>query len=228
MEIRILTANEIKTALPMPQAIEAMRVAFAQFSADLATVPLRGQIATEKGISLLMPAHLHQCNDLGVKIVSIYPNNPSAGLPVVSATVLVLDPDNGLPLALMDGNSLTAIRTGAGGGLAADLLAQKKAETLALFGAGVQARAQLEGVLAVRKITRVNLISRTLGAARKLADEIDAELGEILNGVKCGRQSNEEITFFKSVGIAVQDAVAASVALREAEKKGLGVSVKLS
>ena len=58
--------------------------------------------------------------------------------------------------------------------------------------------------------------------------EIDAELGEIINGVKKGRRSDKEITFFKSVGIAVQDAVAASVALRAAEKKDLGVSVKLS
>jgi ornithine cyclodeaminase/alanine dehydrogenase-like protein (mu-crystallin family) len=320
MEIRILTATDLKTALSMPKAIDAMRLAFAQFSAGYATMPLRAQIATDKGVSLLMPAYLHKSNDLGVKIVSIYGDNPNVGLPVVTATVMVLDPDTGLPLAFMDGSSLTAIRTGAGGGLAADLLARKKADTVALFGAGVQARAQLEGVRAVREIKQVNLISRTLSSAQKLAGEIasgpgglsvnlastpreavrdadiviaattsatplfdgddlkpgahvtgvgsftpemqevddktvrrarivvdsreaclseagdiiiagaeiDAELGEIINGVKKGRRSDEEITFFKSVGIAVQDAVAASVALKEAEKKGLGTSVKLS
>ena len=152
MEIRILTASDVKTALPMRKAIDAMRVAFGQFSAGHATMPLRAQIATDKGVSLLMPAYLRQSNDLGVKIVSIYGNNPNAGLPVVTATVLVLDPDTGLPVAFMDGGSLTAIRTGAGGGLAADLLARKDAVKVALFGAGVQARAQLEGVLAVREI----------------------------------------------------------------------------
>ena len=72
----------------------------------------------------------------------------------------------------MDGASLTAIRTGAGGGVAADLLAPKDARKVGLFGAGVQARAQLQAVMAVRNITRVNLISRTEASAQQLATEI--------------------------------------------------------
>jgi ornithine cyclodeaminase len=304
----------------MPRAIDAMRLAFGQFSAGRATVPLRAQIATDNGVSLLMPAYLHQSKNLGIKIVSVYGENPSAGLPVVTASMLVLDPDTGLPRSFMDGNSLTAIRTGAGGGLAAELLARRDASVVALFGAGVQARAQLQGVTAVRGIRQVNLISRTLSSTQKLAEEIsgwgagisvnpvsdpaeairgadiviaattsasplfegnrlepgthvtgvgsytpemqevdentvkrarvvvdsreaclseagdiiipgayiDAELGEIVNGVKAGRQSDDEITFFKSVGIAAQDAVAAAAALEEAERLGLGITVNIS
>ena len=57
--------------------------------------------------------------------------------------------------------------------------------------------------------------------------QIDAEIGEIVNANKEGRQSDDEITFFKSVGVAVQDAVAASVVLAEAEAKDLGIVVEI-
>jgi ornithine cyclodeaminase len=319
MHIRILSASDVRAALPMAKAIEVMRSAFGQLSAGQVTMPLRGQLPTDTGVTLLMPAYLQQSRDLGVKIVSIYNNNPALGLPVVTAAALVLDPQTGFPKAFMDGSSLTAIRTGAAGGLAADLLARPEAQTLALFGAGVQARAQLQAVMAVRAITRVNLLSRTLPSAQRLAAEIaawpsgpivtlaatpqqavqdadiiiaattsstplfdgnllkpgshvtgvgsytpqmqeidaitvrrarvvvdsreaclaeagdliiptatiDAELGEIVNGRKPGRQSNDEITFFKSVGVAVQDAAAAAAVLAEAEARGLGSVVEL-
>lgn len=319
MNLRILSAADVRAALPMPVAIAAMRRAFGQLSAGEATVPLRSRVPTSNGVTLLMPAFLHESAELGVKIVSVYGDNPARGLPVVSAAVLVLDPETGLPKALMDGTSLTAIRTGAGGGLAADLLARKDSHTVALFGAGVQARAQLKAVLAVRDIRRVSIISRTRQSAQNLADEIAgwenslhvtldktssdavknadiiiaattsstpifdgkdirpgthitgvgsytpqmqevdamtvqrarvvvdsreavlaeagdiiipgaeiaAELGEIVNGTAAGRQSVTEITFFKSVGVAVQDAVAAAEVLSAAEKLNLGTMVTL-
>jgi len=319
MQIRILSAAEVRAALPMPKAIEAMKIAFSQLSAGEAAMPLRAQVATQKGVTLLMPAYLQRSQNLGVKIVSVYGDNPSLGLPIIAATVLVLDPQTGFPKAFMDGSSLTAIRTGAGGGLAADLLARREARVVGLFGAGVQARAQLQAVLAVRSITQVNLLSRTQASAQKLAAEIaawpnapavtlaetpkevvqeadivigattsktplfdghdlkpgthvtgvgsftpdaqeidavtvkrarivvdsremclleagdliipqaeiEAELGEIVNGLKPGRRSDAEITFFKSVGVAVQDAAAAAAVLAEAEAKGLGIVVEL-
>lgn len=116
MKIRILTAADVKAALPMRKAIEAVKSAFGQFSARQATVPLRTRFHTEKGVTLLMPAHLKQTGDFALKVVSVYGQNPEKGLPTVTATVLVLDPETGLPLAFMDGDSLTALRTGAAGG----------------------------------------------------------------------------------------------------------------
>ncbi len=303
----------------MFRAIEAMKLAFGQLSNGQATVPQRTQIATDKGITLLMPAYLQTSQDFAIKLVSVYGENPRLGLPTVNGTVLVVDPKTGLPRALMDGNSLTAIRTGAAGGLAAELLARRDASVVALFGAGVQARAQLQGVMAVRTIEQVNLISRTRASALALAAEIDtwsdaplvnlvpkprqavenadlvitattsatpvfdgndlklgthvtaigsytptnrevdavtvrrarivvdsretclaeagdiiipqakieAELGEIVNGLKPGRQSDEEITLFKSVGVAVQDAVAAATVLAQAKVKNLGTVLEL-
>ena len=337
MSIRILSASDVRAALPMPKAIDAMRHAYGQLSAGTAVAPSRQHISTDKGVTLIMPAYLPERSEFGIKIVSVYDENPNLDLPRITATVLVLDPETGSPKAFMDGASLTAIRTGAGGGLAADLLARQNAKTVGLFGAGVQARAQLQAVMAVRDIARVNLISRTRASAEQLAAEISewtdppkvnivstsqevvedadivlcattsatplfdgnalqpgthitavgtfvpekrevdtttirrahrivvdsreacleeagdliipnaelrtenetpnivknelvlnsAEIGEIVNGTKQGRQSDDEITFFKSVGVAVQDAVAAAAVLAEAEAKALGTLIEI-
>jgi ornithine cyclodeaminase/alanine dehydrogenase-like protein (mu-crystallin family) len=158
MQIRILTAADIRSALPMDTAIDAVATAYAQLSAGKATMPLRSRFHTDKGVTLLMPAHLHESGDFAVKIVSVYGDNPSLGLPTVAATVLALDPQTGMPLALMEGDSLTALRTGAAGGVAARYLARADAGTVALFGAGVQARAQLQAAMAVRQIKRVLIV----------------------------------------------------------------------
>ena len=175
MPIRILSASDVRAALPMPKAIDAMRHAYSQLSAGKVTAPPRQHLSTDKGVTLIMPAYLPERSEngeFGIKVVSVYDDNPNLDLPRITATVLVLDPATGTPKAFMDGASLTAIRTGAGGGVAADLLAPKDAKKVGLFGAGVQARAQLQAVMAVRNITRVNLISRTEASAQQLATEI--------------------------------------------------------
>ncbi len=320
MQIRILTATDVKAALPMPKAIEAMKLAFGQFSSGEATVPLRGRLHTDKGVTLLMPAFLQRSRDLAVKVVSVFGDNPSLGLPTVSALVLVLDAETGVPRAMMEGDSLTALRTGAAGGLAADLLARKDASIVALFGAGVQGRAQLAAACAVRPIREAMVYDSVPAAAARLVEEIgtwpdgprarvatsaaeavrradivltattattpvfngsdlpsgvhitgvgsftpemqeidasvverayvvvdareaamaeagdlinaraaiDAELGEIVNNDKPGRQTDAQITLFKSVGLAAQDAAAAAAVLSAAENKGLGRVIDLS
>lgn len=320
MQIRVLTATDIRAALPMAAAIDAVASAYAQLSGGKATMPLRSRVQTEKGVTLLMPAHLHQSGDFAVKIVSVYTDNPKLGLPTVTATVLALDSRTGVPLALMEGDSLTALRTGAAGGVAARYLAREDAGCVALFGAGVQARAQLQAAMSVRRIEHVLIVDPFERAARRLADEvagwpaapaveladsppaalaradivlaatttktplfdgndlkpgthvtgvgsftpemqeidartiararvvvdqreaaeaeagdiiigkadIDAEIGEIVNGDKPGRQNDEEITFFKSVGLAVQDAVTAAAVLKAAQEKKLGTVIDMS
>ncbi len=127
MKIRILSAQDVESALPMEKTVDVIRVAFGQLSAGRVTLPLRGQIATEKGLTFFMPAYLHQTQELAVKLVSVYGENSRLGLPSVTAIVLVLDSQTGLPRALIEGNSLTAIRTGAVGGLAAQLLSRADA-----------------------------------------------------------------------------------------------------
>jgi len=325
----ILNADDVRRALPMNEAIEAMKLAYASLSDGRAEMPLRTRLPVPKhdAATLLMPAFVQsESGDaLAVKIVSLFPKNPARGLAFIQAAVLVLEPDSGRPLALLEGSSLTAIRTGAASGAAIDLLARKGSKTVAVFGAGMQGRTQLEAACAVRQIDKAWVYDtdpeRAAAFAKEMAgrgnvphdvrvarssqqavedadiicaattsktpvfedehlkpgvhisaigsyqpdmqevpaqtvaralvvvdsrsavlaesgdliqpmraglfgeDHIHAELGEIVLGRKTGRQSPEQVTYFKSVGLAVQDAMAAQLALRNADKMGLGQTV---
>jgi len=106
---------------------------------------------------------------LGAKLVSVFPENRASGAPVVQAAVILFDGTNGRPVALLEGTTLTALRTGAATGVATDLLALRDAGIVALFGAGVQARTQLEAVCAVRPVTQVRVVDRTPGRAETFA-----------------------------------------------------------
>jgi ornithine cyclodeaminase/alanine dehydrogenase-like protein (mu-crystallin family) len=166
VKLRILSAADVKKALPMAQAIEGMKEAFAQLSIGQAEVPLRSRVEVKafssnlsRGTTLVMPAHLQRSQALAVKIVSVFPHNPALNLPLIHGLVLVLDAETGRPLALLEGGVLTAVRTGAGSGAATDLLARPDAAVVAIIGSGVQARTQLEAVCTVRSIEEVRVYS---------------------------------------------------------------------
>lgn len=326
----ILTADDVRKALPMRDAIQAMKSAYASLSDGRAVVPLRTRLPVppHEGLSLFMPAYVQADTSeaLAVKIVSLFPGNPGRGLAFIQAAVLVLEADTGRALALLEGSSLTAIRTGAGSGAAIDLLSRPESQTLMVFGAGVQGRTQTEAACTVRAIETVWVYDASAEQSKKFAAEMSgrgpiphdvrvaesatqavkdadiictattsntpvfadrdlkrgahvsavgsytpemqevpaetiqrarvvvdsrsatlaetgdllkpiqagliteshiyAELGEIVLGRKAGRQSEEEITYFKSVGVAVQDAMAAQLALKNAMELGLGQEVK--
>jgi alanine dehydrogenase len=330
MKLRVLSQNDVRQAVSMAQAIEIVKGAFAQLSAGKAVVPIRTQleVAGHEGITLFMPAYLQESDDLGVKIVSVFPRNLERGLPTIHALVAVVDAETGCPAAVMDGTYLTALRTGAASGAATDLLAHTDARVAAVFGAGAQGRTQLEAICQVRDIEKAWIYDVNKEAAEKYAEEmrelggripsdmivasssaeavreadvictattsrtpvfadaglktgvhinavgaftpemqevpedtiqrallvvdsreacwaeagdlliprhkglisesdIYAELGEIAAGTKRGRESDEEITFFKSVGNAVQDVSVARKVLEEAGRLGLGFEVEL-
>lgn len=155
--MRILDAAATRAALPMSDAIAAMEHAFSGDS----EAPLRALV----GPSLVMPGRLDDL--MAVKVVSIVPGNP-AGLVVVFG-------DDGTPLGVVDGPTITAIRTGAGAGLATRLLSREDVSTLAMLGAGAMAYDQIEAVRAVRDIDRVLVWSRDIGNARSLADRVGGE-----------------------------------------------------
>ena len=171
--MRILSRAQVRETIGMPTAIEVMRSAFAALSSGKATVPMRLALEGQAGVTLLMPAHLHESGSSGVKVVSVYPRNPGLGVPVIQAVILVLDGATGAVRAMMDGTWLTALRTGAAGGLATDLLARADSSTVALFGAGVQARMQLEAVRCVRPVTDVRVVSRSGASAEALVAELE-------------------------------------------------------
>jgi len=325
----ILTADDVRSALPMNEAIEAMKNAYASLSSGTAVVPLRTRLPIPNGeaLSLFMPAFVsaEDGDALAIKVVSLFPTNPARGLAYIQAAVLVCEADTGRAIALLEGSSLTAIRTGAAGGAAIDLLARPDSKIVTVFGAGAQGRTQLEAACTARKIetgfiydanpdkaqalaaemngkgpiprdlrvagsareavefadiictattslrpvfqdqdiragTHISAVgsyrpdmqevpAETLQRAKvfidsrsasleeagdliqpmqaRLFDEshICGELGEVVLGRIPGRQSPTEITYFKSVGIAVQDAMAAQVTLTNARKMNIGKEV---
>lgn len=158
----------------MPRAVEVVREAFAQLSAGRAEAPLRTQVAVpaHNGVTLLMPACLDDGNRLGFKVVSVFSDNPARGLPLIHALVVVLDAETGRPAAVMDGTSLTALRTGAASGAATDLLAREDAHIAAIIGAGAQGRTQLEAVCAVRSIEEALVFDVVEDTARAFAAEM--------------------------------------------------------
>ncbi|MCB0034121.1 MAG: hypothetical protein KDE51_08885, partial [Anaerolineales bacterium] len=174
MTLRILSAHDIRQALPMSAAIEGMKEAFAQLSSGQADVPLRARVNVPKqeGVALFMPAYMTGSDDLAVKIVSVFPKNVHKGEPIIYASVLVLDESSGRPLALLEGGSLTAIRTGAGGGASADILARPESKIVAMLGSGVQARTGLEAVCTVRHIEEVRVYSPTPANTAAFAAEM--------------------------------------------------------
>jgi ornithine cyclodeaminase len=177
VRLTLLSGEDVRRLVPMTDAIEAMASAFGQLSSGRAEIPLRTSVDAERGVSLFMPGYLRDTRVLGGKIVSVFGDNPEVGLPVVTAAVLLLDSDTGLPRALLDGTALTALRTGAASGLATRLLARADASVLAVFGAGVQARTQIEAVRAVRRIREVRIVSRRRASAERLAGEIKGGRG---------------------------------------------------
>jgi alanine dehydrogenase len=161
MTVRLLRAADLALVCPMADAITAVADGFAALSAGQATVPVRLSVPLRHdGVVLTMPAALAGASSYSVKVVSVAPQNAVAGRPIVMATVLLGDAATGELLALIDGTALTALRTGAAGGVAARELSRPGASRVALFGAGAQARAQLLALAAVRPISDVRVVTR--------------------------------------------------------------------
>jgi ornithine cyclodeaminase/alanine dehydrogenase-like protein (mu-crystallin family) len=173
MKLRILSANDVKMALPMAAAVEAMRGAFQALHAGKVVMPVRVGVQSHQGVTLLMPA-FDGGQGLGQKVVSVYGGNPAKGVPTIHALVTLFDAETGIPLAILEGTYLTRLRTGAVTGLAVDLLAKPDANILTIFGAGVTAEGQIEGVLATRPIEQVKIVSRG-PSAQRLAERLQAE-----------------------------------------------------
>jgi len=322
MRLSVLSRDDVARAVSMPAAIDAVASAYRELSAGRAQSPVRLALQAPSGTALFMPGYLEDTAAMGAKIVSVFQGNAERGLPSIHGIVIILDPETGIPMAIMDGTYLTALRTGAGSGVATRALAREDARVLAIFGAGGQARAQIDAVRAVRPIEEVRVVSKGGRSARELAatlegvrahavndpaeavlgadvictvttssrpvfpaeavgpgthvngvgsfkpdmqevpaellvrsrifvdardaaleeagdliipirdgvfgeDRIVADMGEVLDGRAEGRTNPDEVTYFKSVGNAVQDMAVGLLAVREGEARGLGTTVEL-
>ena len=178
-ELRLIGAEELRARLPMVDAIDALETAFRTL--DPGTGPLRTSLETPAGSLLVMPAFGEA--GVGVKLVTLTSSNPGRGLPYIQAGYVLFDNVTQSPEAVLDGTALTALRTAAVSGLATRHLAREDAARLVVFGAGVQARAHLEAMCAVRSVTELVVISRSPGPAGSLVQAglergLAARLGE--------------------------------------------------
>jgi len=157
-----LTRDEVRNLVTMADAIELMKAAFIELSAGRTDSPLRTVIPVREGMAdaLFMPAYVPSMHALGLKIVSVFGENPTRGLPVINAIVVLLDVHTGQPLALIDGTYLTALRTGAVSGAATDLMSRADSRVAVVIGAGAQGMTQAAAVCTVRSIERVIAVDR--------------------------------------------------------------------
>lgn len=325
----ILTDEEVKEVLSMPEVLNAVEEAFREKGLGRVQMPPKMYIFYRKydGDLRVMPSYLEHLDVSAVKIVNAHPQNRYRfGLPMVMAVVVLVDPKSGFPISIMGASWLTAMRTGAAGGLAAKYLAREDSETICFIGAGVQAKTQLMALsLVLRNIKKVKVYDLIEEASRGFAsyatsmmkglevevcksprgavdgadlivtttpsrepivmyewiskgvhfncigadapgkqevdptillrakivvddmeqaihggeinvpiakgmlrrDQIYGELGEIVAGIKRGRESRDEITLFTSTGLAIQDAVTAKLAYEKAVSRKLGRKLRL-
>lgn len=326
----VLSEQDQRKILTVKEAIEAVSVALQEFSGHRALSPNRTFLPVTKGngMSIFMPSSVEGTDSLGIKFVSVFPDNGLKGKKTIYGVVIMADVQTGEPIALLEASYLTALRTGAASGLATRYLAKENAKTLAVVGTGAQARGAVNAVAAVREIEQIRLYNRTPQKAVEFADELSdqfggsievivtssadeavagtdivvtstnaqkpvfsaasisagahinaigsyrptmqelptdlivrankvvvesvegaldetgdlllpieagvfaadriyAELGEIAAGDKKGRESDDEITVFKSVGLAVMDVVVAKAMIDKAKELGLGQQVSL-
>lgn len=153
----LISREELLALFSMRDAIESNKRAFITQSRRECDCPLRTSLSTEKGECLVMSAHIRGLESTGVKIVSVFPGNRLLGKPTVPATMILLDGECGEVLALLDGTSLTQMRTGALTGAATEILARDDASVGALFGCGGQAPFQLLGMLDARRFAEIRV-----------------------------------------------------------------------
>lgn len=172
--IRIIKAGDIKRHYSMQRAIDAMERAFSSLSSGESYVPLRyvSKLPANGMVLLFKPAYEEKDKRVSVKILTQRENGFLQGIPTIQGIVLLIDADTGEMLSMMDGEYITALRTGAASGLASRYFARKDAQTMALFGCGTQGRTQVEAVIAERNIKKVYVFDQYKTVADKFVREM--------------------------------------------------------
>jgi ornithine cyclodeaminase/alanine dehydrogenase-like protein (mu-crystallin family) len=169
-----LNEEQVQEHLRMTELIPAMKKALIDFSAGRVTQPVRSIISINPpgGFLGLMPALTP--DGLGLKAVTFYPSNADRGIPTHIATIFLVDPQTGMPLAIMDGRLITEMRTAAVSAAATKLLASPDAKVLAILGSGVQGRSHVEALCLVRQFEQIRVWSPTIEHAKRFAQDIGA------------------------------------------------------
>jgi len=172
MTLRILNARDLRALLPMHRCIALMRTAMRLVSEERTRQPIRTALWHPSGRGLLgmMPGYTAEPHWLGIKVVSVFPQNCGTERGSHQGMVLLFDPDNGSPVAIVDGREITAIRTAAATAVATDLLARSSASTLGILGYGEQASRHVESLILVRRFGRILVWGRDSRKAEKFCE----------------------------------------------------------
>ena len=192
----ILNKEEIQKSLPMKEAIEVCKKSLKDYSENKTNIPLRINLPVEKynGQALFMPGKISSNEEkVGIKIVSVYPNNVKYNLPSVPSTVLMIDSKTGIVNGLLDGTYLTALRTAALQGAATDLLARKDSKIATLIGTGGQAFEQARALLTVRNLEELRIVGRNFEKTKKFVEKLKNELSEFSTNILAYEHANDAV-----------------------------------
>ncbi|MBN2334939.1 ornithine cyclodeaminase family protein [Candidatus Bathyarchaeota archaeon] len=169
-----LTQDEVKQVLDMKSTLEAVEGGFREMGNDNIEMPPRVYLHFDKGVLIAMPAYMPGLKAAGTKIVTVHPGNKKEyGLPAVIARIILNSPDNGVPLAIMDGTYITALRTGAAGATGIKYLSREDSKVAGVCGAGVQGRSQIMGLMEVRPgIKKIKVFDIIPEAKKAFAEEM--------------------------------------------------------
>jgi len=194
METLLLDPDDVATSAEMPAVIDAVSAAFSAYERGDAQMPAKSYIDLPQhaGDFRSMPAYIDggDWEAAGLKWVNSHSENPERhGLPTVMGTMIYSDPATAFPLALLDGTTLTRLRTGAAAAVATDALARPDAGTLGLVGAGVQSYYQLEAIALVRDVESV-VVSDPDGDAiadflERYGEDFDVREGSVAEAAAC-------------------------------------------
>ena len=172
----LLTESDVRAVLPMPELIASMERALASHAAGQAAQPVRTvlEVGADRNFFGIMPASLQEPRAMGAKLVTVFHRNHDRGLPSHLATIVILDPDTGALIAVMDGRYITEARTAAVSAVSVKYLARADASVLGILGSGVQARSHLEAIRHVRRLSEVRVCSRSAAHREAFAIEMTA------------------------------------------------------
>lgn len=201
--MHMISADDVARSLPWERLVDRLEITFRQ---GVEAPPRHHHTmhrADGDATMLLMPAW-EEDGYIGMKMVNVFPQNASAGLPAIAGVYLLCEGRHGRPLACMDGSELTRRRTAAASALASRLLSRKQASTLLMVGTGRLAPMLIEAHAAVRPISRVQIWGRQPAKAEALADHyrdrFDCEVVEDLESatstadiISCATLSTESL-----------------------------------
>ena len=174
--MKFIDAHEQAELLNMEEVVEAVAESLQAYSEGKTDTPLRYVLPfNEDNRYLVMPALSDELKVVGLKTVTMAPNNTKIGKNTIVGSVILSDYETGETLAVLEGSYLTKIRTGAISGVATKYLARENAETLCVIGTGDQAQGLIEAVLAVRDIKRIQLYNRTYRKAVTFAETVQQQ-----------------------------------------------------